>query len=93
MDFNKPSYIFGILTDNSVSREDVLSVKVADLLQFKEQCEHNGRFLSHPYYIPMDEACRFLNVSKYTLYEWLRTGKVHGRKFGRKWQIREIDLM
>lgn len=40
-----------------------------------------------------DEVANELRVTRRTVYEWLRTGQLHGRRAGRGWRITEEDLL
>jgi excisionase family DNA binding protein len=40
-----------------------------------------------------EEAAALLRVKPRTLYEWLRKGKIRGRKVGRSWRIPEEPLL
>jgi excisionase family DNA binding protein len=43
--------------------------------------------------LTLDEAARFLNVSKPTLYRMLNQGDLQGLKAGRQWRFSKFDLM
>lgn len=92
MEIKEHSYLHDILL-KSGNDSDKITITVADLKSFQEDVAYNARFAAHPYYITIDEACKFLNVKRCTLYNWLRSGRIHGKKFGRKWQVREIDIL
>jgi excisionase family DNA binding protein len=38
------------------------------------------------------EVAERLGMSRYTIGEWLRSGRLKGRRIGRFWQVRESDL-
>lgn len=42
--------------------------------------------------LTFDEAVAYLRVSRSTLYRVLRTGRLRGRKIGRKWLFSMADL-
>lgn len=39
-----------------------------------------------------DEVAERLGMSRYTIGEWLRSGRLTGRRIGRFWRVREVDL-
>ncbi len=39
-----------------------------------------------------EEAAARLKISRLTIGDWLRSGKLKGVKVGRLWRVREIDL-
>ena len=39
-----------------------------------------------------EEAAARLKISRLTLGDWLRSGKLNGVKVGRLWRVRESDL-
>jgi excisionase family DNA binding protein len=39
-----------------------------------------------------EEAAARLKISRLTLGDWLRSGKIKGVKVGRLWRVRESDL-
>lgn len=43
------------------------------------------------YYTP-EEAAAKLKIARRTMYLWLRTGKVKGKKLNRMWRISETEL-
>ena len=42
--------------------------------------------------LTVEQAAEFLQVSPYTVRQWLRTGKIPGRKIGRVYRILDTDL-
>jgi|RhiMethySRZTD1v2_1073278.scaffolds.fasta_scaffold181038_4 excisionase family DNA binding protein len=42
-------------------------------------------------FTPQDVAER-LGMSKYTITEWLKTGRLRGVKIGKYWRVKESDL-
>ncbi len=43
-------------------------------------------------WLRIEEACRYIKVSRSTLYNWERTGKLTMYRFGRAVRIRREDL-
>lgn len=43
------------------------------------------------YYTPL-EVAKILQVDRRTVYEWLRSGKLKGVKFGDSWRVPESAL-
>jgi len=46
--------------------------------------------------LTVEQAAERLQVSTKTIYEWLRTGKIPGRKIGKVWRMSEeaiVDLL
>lgn len=43
------------------------------------------------YYKPA-EAAEILDVHQHTIYRWLRSGELEGRKIGNQWRIPEREL-
>lgn len=43
-------------------------------------------------FLAPEDAAEVLGVSRKTVREWLRRGKLRGVKVGRLWRIRESDL-
>jgi excisionase family DNA binding protein len=43
-------------------------------------------------FLTVDQAASRLQVSGYTLREWLKAGRVHGVKIGTKWRVPERAL-
>jgi excisionase family DNA binding protein len=39
-----------------------------------------------------EEVAEHLGMSRYTIGEWLRSGRLKGRRIGRFWRIKESDL-
>jgi excisionase family DNA binding protein len=39
-----------------------------------------------------DEVAERLGMSRYTIGEWLRSGRLKGRRIGRFWRVKESDL-
>jgi excisionase family DNA binding protein len=39
-----------------------------------------------------EEAAERLGMSRYTIGEWLRSGRLKGRRIGRFWRVRASDL-
>jgi excisionase family DNA binding protein len=39
-----------------------------------------------------EEVAERLGMSRYTIGEWLRSGRLKGRRIGRFWRVRESDL-
>lgn len=46
---------------------------------------------THQLYTPAQVAELF-QVHKYTVYEWLRKGRLQGRKIGGVWRVSSVDL-
>jgi excisionase family DNA binding protein len=40
----------------------------------------------------VEEVAERLGMSRYTIAEWLRSGRLTGRRIGRFWRVRESDL-
>jgi excisionase family DNA binding protein len=47
---------------------------------------------SHDHLLTPVEAAARLKVSRFTMGDWLRSGKIKGVKVGRLWRVREKDL-
>ena len=45
-----------------------------------------------PIYYTPDEVAAELRVTRRTVYEWLKLGRLHGFRAGRSWRIREEDV-
>lgn len=43
-------------------------------------------------YLTVNEAAQRLRVHRNSVYKWLRTGQIEGRRFGRVWRIAETAL-
>jgi excisionase family DNA binding protein len=39
-----------------------------------------------------EEVAERLGMSRYTVGEWLRSGRLKGRRIGRFWRVKESDL-
>jgi excisionase family DNA binding protein len=39
-----------------------------------------------------EEVAERLGMSRYTIGEWLRSGRLKGRRIGRFWRVKESDL-
>jgi excisionase family DNA binding protein len=44
-------------------------------------------------FLTPEEAAKLLKVTRRTIYNWLKAGKVPAVQFGRGWRIRREDLM
>lgn len=42
--------------------------------------------------ISITEAAKLLNVTRVTLFKWLKGGKVEAIKIGRHWKIRQSEI-
>jgi excisionase family DNA binding protein len=40
----------------------------------------------------IEEVAERLGMSRYTIAEWLRSGRLKGRRIGRFWRVKENDL-
>lgn len=38
------------------------------------------------------ELVDILHVTRRSIYEWIKTGKLHAVKLGKEWRVREEDL-
>lgn len=43
-------------------------------------------------YLTAEQVADAIGVTRRTVYDWLRTGKLKGKKIGGKWLIKRIDL-
>jgi len=39
-----------------------------------------------------EQVAEILQISRYTVMEWLRNGKLKGIRIGKLWRVRESDL-
>ena len=69
-----------VLEDSSFILEDSYSIK-AVMKNFEEPTFTHNRILTVP------QAAEQLQVSERTVYEWLRDGKLPGRKIGKVWRL------
>lgn len=45
-----------------------------------------------PVYLTPDEVAERCRVVRRTVYDWLREGRLQGRRAGRKWLISDVDV-